>query len=54
MSLSRRHFLQQAAATSIAFTGLSACQTMRGTAHAPLDNLEQAYTNMINPHGPLL
>jgi len=53
MSLSRRHFLQQAAATSIAFTGLAACQTYRGAQPLPLDNLEQDYLNMINPHGPL-
>ncbi|WP_291898527.1 alkaline phosphatase PhoX [Maricaulis sp.] len=53
MSLSRRHFLQQAVATSVAFTGLAACQTARGATALPLDNLKQPYLNMIDPHGPL-
>lgn len=50
MSLSRRIFLQQAAATSLAFGGLAA----RGLAATNASNVEQAYFNQTNPYGDLI
>lgn len=48
MSLSRRIFLKQAAATSFAFAGLAACQTLR-----PHSNGVQTYLNQVDVYGDL-
>ncbi|MAK65166.1 MAG: hypothetical protein CMF75_10585, partial [Maricaulis sp.] len=50
MPLSRRSFLQSSAATSLAFSGLAACQRQRDTGGA----LRQAYLNQVEGLGDLV